>query len=159
MDDATGGRPRGQRPLAGLGRLGLTLRGWSGGVAPAWVMVGMQASLLLVLLVGCATPDRRGDTQLERDRQELVAARPEWPPGILGAVASGVICAGMSPEMVRAAWGHPRRMASGGSAVTPRDIWHYAGRQPHADLMGGQTGGAQPLREWTVTFVHGAVVG
>jgi hypothetical protein len=122
-------------------------------------MVGMQASLLLVLLVGCATSDGRGDTQLERDRQDLVAAHPEWPPEIFGAVASGVICAGMRPEMVRAAWGYPRRMASDGSAVTPRDIWHYAGRQPHADLMGGQSGGAQPLREWTVTFAHGEVVG
>jgi hypothetical protein len=158
MDDATG-RRRHQPSVAGLNRLGLTLRRCTGGVVPAWVMVGIQASLLLVLLVGCATPDQRGDTPLERGRQDLVAAHPEWPPEILGAVASGVICAGMTPAMVRAAWGHPRRIASDESAVTPRDIWHYAGRQPHADLMGGQTGGAQPVQEWTVTFTHGVVVG
>jgi hypothetical protein len=116
-------------------------------------MVGMQASLLLVLLVGCVTPDGRGDIQLERGRQYLVAAHPEWPPAILGAVASGVICAGMSPEMVRAAWGRPQRMASDRSAWQPRDIWHYAGRQSHADLMGGQTGGA-PALEGVDGVVH-----
>jgi hypothetical protein len=160
MEDATGGRPpRRQRSIAVLNRLGLTLRRRAGRVVPARVMVGMQASLLLVLLVGCVTPDGRGDIQLERGRQDLVAAHPEWPPAILGAVASGVICAGMSPEMVRAAWGRPQRMASDRSAWQPRDIWHYAGRQSHADLMGGQTGGAQPLREWTVSFTHGGVVG
>jgi hypothetical protein len=159
MDDGVGGRSRRQQSVAALNRLGLTLRRCTGGVVPARVMVGMQASLLLVLLVGCATPDWRGDTQLERGRQVLVAAHPEWPPTILGAVASGVICAGMTPEMVRAAWGHPLRIASDGNALNPRDTWHYAGRQHHADMMGGQTGGAQPLREWTVSFMHGEVVG
>jgi hypothetical protein len=102
MDDATGRRRR-QPSVARLNRLGLTLRRCTGGVVPAWVMVGMRASLLLVLLVGCATPDLWGDTPLERGRQDLVAAHPEWPHEILGAVASGVICAGMTPEMVRAA--------------------------------------------------------
>jgi hypothetical protein len=88
-----------------------------------------------------------------------VAAHPEWPPEIRGAVASGVICAGMSPEMVRAAWGHPIRISSDGSELNPRDIWHYAGRPHNADLMGGQAGGGQPLAEWTVSFAHGGVVG
>ena len=159
MDDAAGGRPRRQRSLAVLGRLGLTLRRRAGGVGPARVKAGVQAGLLLLLLGGCATPDWRGDNQLAQGRQDLVAAYPEWPPAILGAVASGVICAGMSPEMVRAAWGDPLRITSDGSALNPLTTWHYAGRQHHADLMGGQTSGAQPSREWTVSFAHGGVGG
>jgi hypothetical protein len=159
MDDATGGRPRRQRSIAVLNRLGLTISRRAGGVVPAWVMVGIQASLLLFLLVGCATPDWRGHNQLEHTRQDLVAAHAEWPPEILGAVASGVICAGMTPEMVRAAWGRPIRVSSDGSALNPRHIWHYAGRQHHADMMGVQGSGAQPLAEWTVAFTHGSVVG
>jgi hypothetical protein len=43
------------------------------------VIVGIQASLLLMLLVGCATPEQRGDTPLERGWQDLVAAHSEWP--------------------------------------------------------------------------------
>jgi hypothetical protein len=129
------------------------------GVVPARVMAGVQAALLLLLLVGCATPDWRDHNPLARGRQDLVAAHPEWPPEILGAVASGVICAGMTPEMVRAAWGRPTRLSSDGSAVPPRDIWHYAGRQPNADLMGGQGSRAQPLAEWTVAFTNEWVVG
>jgi hypothetical protein len=122
-------------------------------------MAGIPASLLLFLLVGCATPDWRGHTPLERGRQDLVVAHPEWPPEIRGAVASGVICAGMSPEMVRAAWGRPIWISSDGSVLNPRDIWHYTGRQHNADLMGGQTGGDQLLMEWTVSFANGGVVG
>jgi hypothetical protein len=122
-------------------------------------MAGIQASLLLLLLVGCATPDSRGHNQLERGRQDLVAAHPEWPPEILGAVASGVICAGMTPDMVRAAWGRPTHVSSDGSELLQRDTWHYTGRQHNAAMMGGQTGGAQPLGKWTVAFTHGGVVG
>ncbi len=159
MDDGAGGRPRRQQSVSALNRLGLTIRRRAGGVVPARVMIGIQASLLLFPLVGCATPDWWGHNQLERGRQDLVAAHPEWPPEILGAMASGVISAGMTPDMVRAAWGHPTRISSDGSAWHQRDTWHYAGRQHNADLMGGQTGGAQPLGEWTVSFANGGVVG
>jgi hypothetical protein len=38
-------------------------------------------------------------------------------------------------------------------------IYADMGRQHHADMMGGQTGGARPLRAWTVSFTHGEVVG
>jgi hypothetical protein len=152
MNDATGGRPQHQWSTAVLNRLGLTRRRRAGHLVAARVMVGMQASLLLVLLVGCAMPDGRGDSQPDRGRQDLMAALPVGPPAILGAVASGVICAGMTPEMVRAAWGRPTRTASEGSGWHQRDTWHYAGRPHHADLMGGQTSGVQPLREWTVSF-------
>jgi hypothetical protein len=159
MDGVAGGRTRCQRPIAVLNSLGLTISRSARGVVAAHVMAGIQASLLLLLLVGCATPDWQGHQPLERGRQYLVAAHPEWPPEIRGAVASGVICAGMSPEMVHAAWGRPIRISSDGSELNPRDIWHYAGRQYNADLMGGQTGGAQPSAEWTVSFANGEVVG
>ena len=127
-------------------------------MAPARVMAGFQAGLLLLLLVGCTTPDWRGHGQQERGRQDLVAAHPEWPSGIRAAVASGVISTGMTSEMVRAAWGRPTRVSSDGSAWHQRDTWHYTGRQHNADMMGGQTGGAQPLGEWTVSFANGGVV-
>jgi hypothetical protein len=159
MDNATGGRPRRQPSVSALNRLGLTISRRAGGMIPTRVLAGIQASLLLLLLVGCATPDGRGHNQLERGRQTLVATHPEWPPEILGAVASGVICAGMTPDMVRAAWGRPTRISSDGSPLNARDIWHYAGRQYQADTMGGQTGGAPPLGEWTVTFTNDGVVG
>ncbi len=50
-------------------------------------------------------------------------------------------------------------MAGGLGGQRPRDIWHYAGRQHHAAMMGGPGNGAQPLGEWTVAFTHGGVVG
>jgi hypothetical protein len=116
------------------------------------MMVGVQASLLLLLLVGCATPDWRGSGQQARDRQDIVAAHPEWPPEIRGAVAFGVISAGMTSDMVRAAWGRPARVSSSRSELHQHDTWHYTRRWHNADVIGGQTGGAQPLGEWTVAF-------
>jgi hypothetical protein len=159
MHDAAGGRLQRQRSLAVLGYLGPTISRSTGGIVPVQMMAGVRAGLLLLLLVGCATPDWQDHSQQGRTRQALVAAHPDWPPAIVGAIASGVICAGMTPDMVRAAWGHPIRISSDGSAVNPHGTWHYAGRQPHADMMGGQTGGVQPLREWTVAFTHGGVAG
>jgi hypothetical protein len=122
-------------------------------------MVGVQASLLLLLLVGCATPNWRGSGQQSHDRQEIVAAHPEWPSEIRGAVASGVISAGMTSDAVRAAWGRPTRVSSSRSEWYQRNTWHYTGRQHNADVIGGQTGGAQPLGEWTDAFANGWVVG
>jgi 2-methylcitrate dehydratase PrpD len=117
------------------------------------MMVGVQASLLLLLLVGCAAPDWRASGQQARDRQDIVAARREWPLGIRGAMASGVISAGMTADMVRAAWGRPTRVSSSRNELQQHDTWLYTGRQHNADVIGSQTGGAQPLGEWTVAFV------
>jgi hypothetical protein len=128
-------------------------------VVPARVMAGIQASLLILLLVGCATPDWRGSGQQARDRQDIMAAHPEWSPEIRGAVPSGVISAGMTPDMVRAAWGYPTRVSSSRSEWHQRDTWHYTGRWHNTDAIGGQTGGAQPVGEWTVAFANGWVVG
>jgi hypothetical protein len=158
MDDTANGRLRRQRPIFVPNARGLTI-GWGpGGVLPVPIMVGIQAILLLLLLVGCSTPDRLSSRQQARDRQAIVAAHPEWPTAIRGAVASGVICAGMTADMVRAAWGRPTRISSSGSELHPRDTWHYTGRQRSADVIGGQTDAAQPLREWTVAFANGWVV-
>jgi hypothetical protein len=159
MDDVMGEKPRRQRSISVLGALGLAITQSAGGVFPARMAAGVQAGLLLLLLVGCATPDWQGSGQPTRTRQDIVAAHPEWPSGIRAAMASGVISAGMSPEMVRAAWGHPTRIASEGNRSHQRDTWHYAGRQHNANMMGGETGGAQPFGEWTVSFTNGGVVG
>jgi hypothetical protein len=88
MDDATGGGPRRQGSIAVLGRLGLTISRSAGGVVPARMRAG-QVGLLLLLLVGCATPDGRSSGQPARTRQDIVAAHPsgrqasvrQWPPG------------------------------------------------------------------------------
>jgi hypothetical protein len=120
-------------------------------------MAGIQASLLLLLL-GCGSPEWWSHSRQARDRQDMVAAHPEWPPEILGAVASGVISAGMTSDMVRAAWGRPTRVSFSRSELHQRDIWHYKGRQHNAGVMGGQAGGGQPLGEWMVVFTNGWVV-
>jgi hypothetical protein len=157
MDDAAGGRPRCQRPVPVLSGRGLTISESAGGVVSARVMAGIQASLLLLLL-GCGAPEWWSHSRQARDRQDMVAAHPEWPPEILGAVASGVISAGMTSDMVRAAWGRPTRVSFSRSELHQRDIWHYKGRQHNAGVMGGQAGGGQPLGEWMVVFTNGWVV-
>lgn len=159
MDEPTGERLQRQQSGAVLGRLGRTISRSTRGGFPARMMVGMQASLLLLLLVGCAAPDWRGSGLQARDRQDIVAAHPEWPVGIHGAVVSGVISAGMTADMVRAAWGRPTRVSTSRNELQQHDTWHYAGRQHNAVVIGSQTGGAQPLGEWTVAFANGWVVG
>jgi len=69
----------------------------------ARAMAGLLGVLLLLPLIGCATPDWRGDDTQDRYRQGSVAAHPKWPPAFLASVVAGVISAGMPPDMVRAA--------------------------------------------------------
>ena len=125
MDDAAGGKPRRQRSGPVPGRLGLTISRSAGAVVPARVIAGFQAGLLLLLLVGCATLDWRGYGEQERGRQDFVAAHPEWPSGIHTAVASGVISAGMSSDMVRAGWGRPTHLWPDGSRPSRCEMWYY----------------------------------
>jgi hypothetical protein len=159
MDNSAGGSLRRQVPGAILGRLRLTISRSAEGGFPACIVVGVQAGLLLLLLVGCTVADWRAGGQQAHDQQDMVAAHPEWAPGIRGAVVSGVISAGMSTDMVRAAWGRPTRVSSSRSELEQRDVWHYTGRLRNADVIGSQTARAQPLGEWTVAFVNGWVVG
>jgi hypothetical protein len=128
-------------------------------MASTRVMAGVQAGLLVLLLGGWATSDWPGGSQQAHDRQDIVVAPPEWPPEILGAVASGVISTGMSPDMVRAAWGPPTHISSDGSGPRLRDTWHYTWRQHAAEIIGGQAASEQPWVEWTVSFANGWVVG
>jgi hypothetical protein len=127
-------------------------------MASARVMAGFEAGLLLLLLGGWAMSDWPGGSQLEQDRQDIVVAHPEWPSEILGAVASGVITAGMSSAMVRAAWGPPTRVSSIGSGLSQYDTWHYRRRQHAAEIIGGQAATEQLWVEWTVSFANGWVV-
>jgi len=98
VDDTRGGRLRRQRSGVVPGRLGLTISRSTGGGFLARMMVGVQASPLLLLLVGCATPNGRASGQQARDRQDIVVAHPQWPLGIRGAMVSGVISAGMTAK-------------------------------------------------------------
>jgi hypothetical protein len=158
MDDAAGGKPRRQRSGSVPGRLGLTISRSAGAVVPARVIAGFQAGLLLLLLVGCATLDWRGYGEQERGRQDFVAAHPEWPSGIRTAVASGVISAGMTPDMVRAAWGRPTHLWPDGSRPSRREMWYYERPQHAVDMIGGQRVGSLPSVYWTVSFANGWVV-
>jgi hypothetical protein len=79
MDEATGGRPRRQRSSSVLSRLGLTISRSAGGVVPARVMAGIQASLLLLLLVGCATPDWGDTTRWSAASRTLWRRTPSGP--------------------------------------------------------------------------------
>jgi hypothetical protein len=81
MDDATGGGPRRQGSIAVLGRLGLTISRSAGGVVPARMSAGVQVGLLLLLLVGCATPDGRSSGQPARTPSGRQASVRQWPPG------------------------------------------------------------------------------
>jgi hypothetical protein len=122
-------------------------------------MAGVLGLLLLLPQISYAPLDGRGDGQQHSDRQNLVAAHPEWPPEILGAVVAGVICAGMTPDMVGAAWGLPTRVSSDGSGSHQRLTWHYEGRQDAAEMMSGLEASARPVKTWTVWFANGWVVG
>jgi hypothetical protein len=159
MDEASGRKPRRQRSVAIPGRLGLTISRSAGGVVPARVIAGIQAGLLLLLLVGCATLDWRGHGEQERGRQDLVAAHPEWPSGIRTAVASGVISAGMTSDMVRASWGRPTHLWPDGSRPGQRETWYYERSQHAMDMIGGQAVGSLPSVYWTVSFANDWVVG
>ena len=125
----------------------------------ARVKSGLLGVLLLLPLIGCATPDWRGADQHDRYRQGVVAAHPEWPPEILAAVAAGVISAEMTPDMVCAAWGLPTRFSSDGSGSYQRVTWYYEGRQHAADMIGGLAVTTRPVAAWTVSFANGWVVG
>lgn len=129
---------------------------WS--LVPTRVMAGLQAALLLCLLLGCTTPDLQGEVQRGHDRHHLMAAHPEWPPEVFAAVTAGVISQGMSPDMVRAAWGQPTHRWSDGSGPSRRETWYYK-RPLHAvDMIGGRAARALPSVYWTVSFAQDGMV-
>jgi hypothetical protein len=99
-----------------------------------------------------------GEVTLDSHQQRILQAHPEWPPEMRDAVMAGIICAGMSPDMVRVAWGHPTRM-SGRNGQSQRETWHYEGRPRALERLGGQGMNEAAAREWTVSFIEGRVVG
>jgi hypothetical protein len=121
-------------------------------------MGSLQAVLLLLLLLGCATPGLEGEAQRNHDRQHLMTAHPEWPTAILAAVTAGVISNGMSPDMVHAAWGQPSHQWPDGSGPPWLERWYY--ERPHhaVDMIGGRPAGAWPSVYWTVSFAQDGVV-
>jgi hypothetical protein len=119
-----------------------------------WVLAGPW------LLPGGARALPHGEAQVPRkaERQALLQAHPEWEAGVRAAVVAGIICAGMPPEMVRAAWGRPTRISGRGAHGQPV-VWHYAGRPSAVERLGGPWRRKATAHEWTVAFSHGRVVG
>jgi hypothetical protein len=108
-------------------------------------------------MVADVMPSGAGESKLEAERQSVSQAHPEWPSEVRGAVAAGVICAGMSPEMVWAAWGSPTYI-SRQEVQEQVETWHYAGRQPAVERLGRQDVDTTQTEEWTVFFMSGQVV-
>jgi hypothetical protein len=126
--------------------------------ARAWSMITgwMLAGLLLLVMVGGAMSYGAGEVSLDAYRQGILQAHPEWPPDMRAAVIAGIICEGMSPDMVRAAWGNPTR-TSGRDGPGQRQTWHYEGRPSAVERLGQGTNDTG-AHEWTVSFVDGLVV-
>ncbi len=122
------------------------------------IMGWIFAGLLLRPLTGLALPGEAGDVLPDAERQAILQAHPEWRADLRAALMAGIICAGMSPEMVRAAWGQPTRISPSGEAHQA-EIWYYAGRPPAVERLGGQRLGDARAYEWTVWFINGQVVG
>jgi hypothetical protein len=126
----------------------------------AWIVIvgWMLAGLLLMLVSAGAMPSGEGEVMQETDRHSILQAHPEWPPEVRAAVVTGIICAGMSPDMVRAAWGDPTR-TSGEDGFNQRETWYYEGRPRAVERLGGQERNDAGAREWTVSFIDGRVIG
>jgi hypothetical protein len=129
------------------------------GDLPWTVIVGwMFAGLLLMLGIAGAMPSGEDRVMQDSGRHSILQAHPEWPQEVRAAVVTGIICAGMTPDMVRAAWGHPTR-TSAEDGINQRETWYYEGRPRAVDQLGGQARYDAGVREWTVSFIDGRVIG
>lgn len=97
-----------------------------------------------------------GEALQDSTRRTILQAHPEWPPEVRAAVVTGIICAGMSPEMVLAAWGLPTRTS--GEAGNPLETWYYEGRPRAVERLGSQAKHDVEAHEWTVSFSAGRVI-
>jgi hypothetical protein len=124
-----------------------------------WIAIAgwMLAGVFLMLVIAGAMPIGEGEAMHDTDRHNILQAHPEWPSEVRAAVVTGIICAGMSPDMVRAAWGRPTRM-SAENGINPREIWYYEGRPRAVERLGGQVRNDAEAGEWTVSFVDGRVI-
>jgi len=123
-------------------------------VIVGWILAG----LLLTLGIADAMPSGEGEVIQDFERHSILQSHPEWPPEVRAAVVTGIICAGMSPDMVRAAWGHPTR-TSATDGLNHRETWYYEGRPRAVERLGGQARNDIGVREWTVSFIDGRVIG
>jgi hypothetical protein len=123
-------------------------------VMAGWMLVG----LFLMLVIAGAIPSGWGEVMQDSDRHSILQAHPEWPPEVRAAVVTGIICVGMSPDMVRVAWGRPTR-TSGEDAINQHETWYYEGRPRAVERLGGQERHDAGAPEWTVSFIDGRVVG
>jgi hypothetical protein len=114
------------------------------------------ASMILLVTVG-AMPSEEGESGLDAFRQGIFQAHPEWTSDMRAAVLAGIICAGMPPDMVRAAWGSPTR-TSGSNEPGQPVTWYYAGRPSAVERLAGQGLHDIGSGEWTVSFIDGQVV-
>jgi len=122
-------------------------------VIVGWVLTG----LLLMLVIARAMPSGEGEVIQDSERHSILQAHPEWPPEVRAAVVTGIICAGMSADMVRAAWGPPTRRSSEHGSNQP-ETWYYEGRPRAVERLGSQARHDAGAREWTVSFIAGRVV-
>lgn len=135
------------------------MSGIAWGRGRARTMIALLVGLLLFPLGSRATSDVWGAYERDLNRQAIVLAHSEWPPGIRAAVTAGIVCAGMTPDMVRAAWGRPTHRASKGNGLDPRETWRYEGRPCALAQLGGQASSRPRCTAWTVSFMQGWVVG
>jgi hypothetical protein len=126
----------------------------------AWIVIigWMLTGLLLLPVFAAAIPDGEAEVALDPERQGILQAHPEWPPEVRAAVLAGIICPGMSPDMVRAAWGSPTRTSTSGGPVQ-HETWYYEGRPRAVERLNGRGTHEDGAREWTVSFSDGRVVG
>jgi hypothetical protein len=102
-------------------------------------------------------PSEEGEIVLDAVRRGILQAHPEWPPDMRAAALAGIICAGMSADMVRVAWGHPTRTTSSAGPNQP-ETWYYTGRPSVVERIAGRRPNDAGSSEWTVSFINGQVV-
>jgi hypothetical protein len=129
------------------------------GDLPWIVIVGwMLAGVFLMLLIAGAMPSGEGEVMQDTDRHGILQAHPEWPPEVRAAVMTGIICAGMSPDMVLVAWGRPTRTSVEDGSYQ-RETWYYEGRPRAVERLAGRARNDTGAGEWTVSFIEGRVIG
>ncbi len=57
-------------------------------------------------------------------RQQLLEQNPDWPQKYVKAIKQGNISKGMTRDMVKAAWGHPKKNSEA-SGPSYSDKWVY----------------------------------
>jgi hypothetical protein len=94
------------------------------------------SGLLLLAVVGCATPESRA--------RKNEAAVSSWPAAVQQNVRAGKIDVGYTQDMVRVALGDPDRLSSRTTASGTADVWIYFDKSPKFSIglgLGSSRGG------------------